>query len=52
MLRRIFAWILLIGFLGLMLNLVFGFFNRGFGLIIYIIVVVAFITTNKGIKPR
>ena len=52
MFKRVMAWIILAGFVLLMLNLVFGFFYRELSIIIYIIVVVAFLLSNKGIKPR
>jgi len=41
--KRIYAWLLLIGFALLIINLLFGFVERGISLAIYVVIALAFI---------
>lgn len=47
MLRRVFAWVLLIGFVLLLLNILFIGFYRTLSAFIYIVIALAFIFTSK-----
>lgn len=49
MMRRIFAWVLLLGFIMLFINLVFIGFHRSLSGLLYIIIIVFFFLTQKRI---
>lgn len=47
MIKRIFAWVLLVAFVLLVANIIFIGYYRGLSAIIYAIIAVAFILFNK-----
>lgn len=47
MLRRVMAWVLLVGFLFLILNLIVIRFYWQFSMVLYVVIVFAFLFTNR-----